>query len=179
MRLKSDTFITLSHFFSYVSTQFVPPSRPFSATTGTSLILLPLGPFSFPMPLCSTCCAPTPQKNGKAKHIIRSTNNVVHSLLFQTSTPTRYWVEGLHTTTCLMNHLPTKTISASCPRFALIGTPPFYKHLQVFGCACYPNLHVAFHSVSSSDTLLTIRHIGVFNSLPTALLPQAMLSSMR
>jgi hypothetical protein len=25
------------------------------------------------------------------------------------------------------------------PKFVLYGTTPFYDHLQVFGCACYPN----------------------------------------
>jgi hypothetical protein len=37
LHLKFDTFTTLSHFFSYVS----------SVTMGISLIMLPFGPFSF------------------------------------------------------------------------------------------------------------------------------------
>jgi hypothetical protein len=42
--------------------------------------------------------------------------------------------------TYLLNCLPTKTISASCPHYALFGTPPTYEHIRVIGCECYPNL---------------------------------------
>jgi hypothetical protein len=31
-------------------------------------------------------------------------------LLIQASLPGRYWTEGLHTATYLLNHLPTKAI---------------------------------------------------------------------
>jgi hypothetical protein len=62
------------------------------------------------------------------------------SLLFQASILARYWVEGLHTTTYLLNRLPTKAISTTSPYFALHGVAPSYEHLRVFGCAYYPNL---------------------------------------
>jgi hypothetical protein len=46
-------------------------------------------------------------------------------LLFQASILARYWVEGLHTTTYLLNRLPTKAISMTSPYFTLHGvTPP-------------------------------------------------------
>jgi hypothetical protein len=76
----------------------------------------------------------------KAERIIRTTNNIIRSLLFQASLPAQYWVEGLHTTTYLLNRLPTKTIQAICPYVALFGTIPSCDHLRVFGCACYPNI---------------------------------------
>jgi hypothetical protein len=59
--------------------------------------------------------------------------------LFQASLPARCWAKNLHAATYLLNHLPTKAISAPSPHFALFGTTPSYAHLQVFGCACYPN----------------------------------------
>jgi hypothetical protein len=74
--------------------------------------------------------------------MLRTTNNIVRTLLFQASMPPQYLVESLHTTTYLLNRLPTKTITASCPNTALYNTPPTYEHLQVFGCACYSNLSV-------------------------------------
>jgi hypothetical protein len=52
----------------------------------------------------------------------------------------RYWVEGLHTATYLLNCLPTTVIQAACPHLALFGSAPSYKHLRVFGCTCYPNM---------------------------------------
>jgi hypothetical protein len=65
---------------------------------------------------------------------------MLRSLLFQASISAHYWVEGLHTITYLLNHLPTKVISMTSLYFALHGVAPSYEHLHVFGCACYPNL---------------------------------------
>jgi hypothetical protein len=50
-----------------------------------------------------------------------------------------YWAKGLHTTTYMLNRLPTTTIQATCPHLALFGSAPSYEHLGVFGCTCYPN----------------------------------------
>jgi hypothetical protein len=69
--------------------------------------------------------------------MIRNTNDVMRSLLFQASLPTRYWVESLYTATYILNLLPTKAISAPTPYFTLFSTTPSYAHLRVFGCACY------------------------------------------
>jgi hypothetical protein len=85
-------------------------------------------------------CPYTSPQNGKDECIIRSINNVMCSILFQASLPAAYWVESLHTATFLLNQLPTKTIHASCPYFALFSTTPTYEHLHAFGCACYPNM---------------------------------------
>jgi hypothetical protein len=84
-------------------------------------------------------CPYTSTQNGKAEHIIRSVNNVIHTLLIQASLPGRYWAEGLHTATYLLNRLPTTMIQAACPHLALFGSTPSYEHLRVFGCTCYPN----------------------------------------
>jgi hypothetical protein len=84
-------------------------------------------------------CPYTSSQNGKAERMIYTTNNVMHPLLFQAFLPARYWAESLHTATYLLNLLPTKAISAPSPHFALFGTTPSYAHLQVFGCACYPD----------------------------------------
>jgi hypothetical protein len=61
-------------------------------------------------------------------------------LLIQASLPGYYWAEGLHTTTYLLNHLPSKTIQAAYPHLTLLGSAPSYEHLHVFSCACYPNI---------------------------------------
>ena len=85
-------------------------------------------------------CPYTSPQNGKAERIIRTTNDVIRSLLFQASMPPSYWAEALHTATLLLNILPTKTLDFSTPHFALLGSAPSYDHLRVFGCKCYPNL---------------------------------------
>jgi hypothetical protein len=140
LKLKSDTFTTLSNFFAYVSTQFGrtviaiqcdnghefdnSSTRIFLLSNGTQLRML---------------CPYTSPQNGKAEHIICSVNNVIRTLLIQASLPGRYWTEGLHTATYLLNRLPTTTVQAACPHLALFGSTPSYEHLCVFGCTCYPN----------------------------------------
>jgi len=83
LRLKSETFSALSHFFAYVRTQFGCPiksvqcdngrefdnsaSRSFFLTHGVSLRM---------------SCPYTSPQNGKAERILRTTNNIIRTLLF-------------------------------------------------------------------------------------------------
>jgi hypothetical protein len=114
-------------------------------------------------------CPYTSPQNGKTKHIIHTTNNVIRSMLFHVSFLARYWAESLHATTYLLNLLLTKATSAPSPHFALFGTTPSYAHLRVFGCACYPNTFpTAPHkiapvpdAVSSLGTLQSIKGTSV------------------
>jgi hypothetical protein len=139
LKLKSDTFTTLSNFFAYVSTQFGRTVKAIQCdnrrefdNSSTRIFLLSNG-----TQLWMSCPYTSPQ-NGKAEHIIRSVNNVIRTLLIQTSLPVRYWAEGLHTATYLLNRLPTTAIQAAC-HLALFGSAPSYEHLRVFGCTCYSN----------------------------------------
>ena len=108
-------------------------------------------------------CPYTSPQNGKAKCIIRSINNVVHSLLFQAAMPPHYWVEAFSTATSLLNILLTKTLDFSTPHLALLCKPAAYDHLRVFGCKCYLNLSatavhkLAPRSMSSLATPLTTK----------------------
>jgi hypothetical protein len=142
--------MTLSQLYpisSHVSTQFgstiktiqCDNGREFDNNSCTRSFLLTHGV------LLRMSCPYTSPQIGKVECIIRSTNNVMHSLLFQASLPAHYWIES---PTFLLNRLPTKAISVSCPYFALFGTTLTYEHLRVFGCACYPNMSAtAPHSV--------------------------------
>jgi hypothetical protein len=95
----------------------------------------------------------TSPQNGKAERIIRSINNVIRTLLIQASLLGRYWVEGLHTATYMLNHLPTMAIQATCPHLAMFGSAPSYEHLHVFGCTCYPNtIATVSHKLSPRST---------------------------
>jgi hypothetical protein len=137
LRLKSDTFTTLFNFFSYVSTKFGSTIKNIQCDNGGEFDNSHTRSFLTHSVLLRMSCSYTSPQNDKFERIIRSTNNVMRSLLFQASLPACYWVESLHTTTFLLNRLPTKTISASCPYFALFGTTPTYEHLRVFCCICY------------------------------------------
>jgi hypothetical protein len=74
-------------------------------------------------------CPYTSPQNGKAEHIIRSVNNIIRTLLIHASLPGRYWAEGLHTATYMLNRLPTTVIQVACPHLALFGSASSYEHL--------------------------------------------------
>jgi hypothetical protein len=103
-------------------------------------------------------CPYTSPQNGKAERTLRTRNNMIHSLLLQSSFPVRYWIDGLHTTTYLLNHLPNKMIRKSCPYVTLHGAAPSYERLRVFGCFCYPNLSTqAPHKLAPRSTRCAFR----------------------
>jgi hypothetical protein len=83
LKLKSNTFTTLSHFFAYVSTQFGCTVKAIQCDNGrefdnssTRTFLLMKGA------LLQMSCPYTSPQNGKAECIIRSINNVICTLLF-------------------------------------------------------------------------------------------------
>jgi hypothetical protein len=86
--------------------------------------------------------------------MIRMTNDTIRTLLLQAHLPARFWAEALHTSTYLLNRLPSTACPAPTPHQALFGTPPRYDHLRVFGCACYPNTAAtAPHKLAPHSTL--------------------------
>jgi hypothetical protein len=140
LKLKSDTFNTLSNFFAYVSTQFGRTIKAIQCDNGcefdnssTRIFLLSNG-----TQLQMSCPYTSPQ-NGKAERIIRPVNNAIRALVIQASLPGRYWAKGLHTVMYLLNRLLTTVIQTACPHLAQFGSVPSYEHLHVFSCACYPN----------------------------------------
>jgi hypothetical protein len=157
LKLKSDTFTTLSHFFVYVSTQFSRTVKVIQCDNGrefdnssTSFFLLSNG-----TQLLMSCPYTSPQ-NGKAERIIHSVNNIIRTLLIQASLPERYWAERLHTATYLSNSLPAMAIHATYPHHALFGSAPSYEHLRVFGCMCYPN-----KTATVPHKLSPLKHLGL------------------
>jgi hypothetical protein len=144
----------LSKKFAYVCTQFgrtikdvqCDNSREFDNASSHAF-------FATKGVLMQMSCPYTSPQNGKAERILYTINNMLHSLLLHASIPARYWVEGLHTTTYLLNRLPTKAITTTSPYFTLHGVTPSYEHLHMFGCACYPNLSAkATHKLAPRST---------------------------
>jgi hypothetical protein len=88
LKLKSDTFTTLSNFFAYVSNQFGRKIKAIQCDNGrefdnsyTQIFLLSNG-----TQLQMSCPYTSPQ-NGKVERIIHSINNVIRTLLIQASLP--------------------------------------------------------------------------------------------
>jgi hypothetical protein len=141
LRLKSDTFPTLSIFFSYVTTQFGTMVKSVQCDNGqefdnasTRSFLLTHGA------TIRMSCPHTSLQNGRVERIIRTTNDIMHSLMFQASLPASYWAKALHTATYLLNRHPTKTLDLNFQTLHFACVHPSYDHLRVFGCKCYPNL---------------------------------------
>jgi hypothetical protein len=88
LRLKSDTFSTLTNFFAYVRTQFGVTVQGVQCDNGREFDNLNARDFfSTHGVLLRMSCPYTSPQNGKAERIIRSINNVVRTLLFQASIP--------------------------------------------------------------------------------------------
>jgi hypothetical protein len=116
LHVESNTFSTLSIFFAYVSTQFDRTIKAVQCDNGCQLDNASSHTFfTTKGVLMWMFCPYTSSQNGKVKHILRTTNNMMSSLLFQTSILACYWVEGLHTATYLLNHLLSKAISMTSP----------------------------------------------------------------
>lgn len=88
LRLKSEVFNTLTHFFAFAKTQFSANIRSIQCDNGGEFdnIAAPAHTSSHKA-LHSACCVPIPQQNDKAERIIHSTNDILRSLLFQASLP--------------------------------------------------------------------------------------------
>ena len=61
-------------------------------------------------------------------------------MLIHSAAPTSFWAEALNTATFLLNRRPCHATGIVTPHHLLLGTPPRYDELRVFGCLSYPNL---------------------------------------
>jgi transposase InsO family protein len=122
LRLKSNTFPTLSNFFVYVHTQFGVPIQGLQSDNGHEFDNHSTRSFfATHRVLFQMSCPYTSAQNGKVERIIHTINNVVRSLLFHARVPPSFWAAALGMATQLLNILPTKTLSFSTPHFALFG----------------------------------------------------------
>jgi hypothetical protein len=111
--------------------------------------------------MCMSCSHTSPQ-NGRAECIIRTTNDVMRSLMFLASILAAYLAKALRTATYLLNLCPTKTLAFATPHFTLFGVHPDLSHLRVFRCKCYPNL-----SATTPNKLAPRSTVCVFLGYPS------------
>jgi len=76
-------------------------------------------------------CPYTSPQNGKAERMIRTTNDVMRTLLLQASLSPHLWAKSLYTATYLLNRLPSTASTAPTLHHTLFGTRPRYDHLRV------------------------------------------------
>lgn len=154
LRAKSEVLQCLLHFHAYTRTQFQLPLIAFQTDNGKEFdnhgLRTHLANHGVNLRLS---CPYTSSQNGKAKRIIRTLNDCIHSLLLHAAMPDKFWVEALATATHLLNRRPCQTSGAVTPFQLLLGCPPSYAHLRVFGCLCYPNQSsTAAHKLSPRST---------------------------
>lgn len=85
-------------------------------------------------------CLSTPQQNGLAERKHRHLTELALSILFQSKTPFKYWVEAFYTANFVSNLLPSAPLQYKSPFKLLHKQKPEYSFLRVFGTACYPCL---------------------------------------
>lgn len=85
-------------------------------------------------------CPYTSQQNGKAERILRTLNDCIRTLLIHSAAPASFWAEALNTATYVINRRPCRATGTVTPHQLLLGAPPAYTELRVFGCLCHPNI---------------------------------------
>ncbi|KAL1218709.1 Retrovirus-related Pol polyprotein from transposon RE1 [Cardamine amara subsp. amara] len=90
-------------------------------------------------------CPSTPQQNGIAERKHRHLTELGLSMLFQSKTPLKFWVEAFYSANFISNLLPSAALKQRSPHEALLKHKPDYSFLRVFGSACYPCLRPFSH----------------------------------
>ncbi|KAG9444818.1 hypothetical protein H6P81_016158 [Aristolochia fimbriata] len=85
-------------------------------------------------------CPYTPQQNGLVERKHRHIVEMGLTLLAQASMPKSHWDSAFATSVYIINRLPTPILHSKSPFDVLVGKPPDYSSLRVFGCLCYPHL---------------------------------------
>jgi histone deacetylase 1/2 len=152
---KTDTCATIQRFFQFIHTQFHVTIQCMQCDNGGEFLTTTLRDFfsSHGVSFRLSCPHTSPQ-NGKAERLLRTTNDIIRTLLIHAKLPPPFWVEALHTATHLLNLRPSRAIKNHTPHYSLFGVHPSYEHLRVFGCLCYPNLYATSdHKLSPRSSL--------------------------
>ncbi|KAK9049523.1 hypothetical protein SSX86_031509 [Deinandra increscens subsp. villosa] len=138
---KSDVFNVFSTFSKLIHTQFGAKIKQFQCDNGKEYANANFENFCRQNGMIFRFSCPyTSSQNGKAERTIRSINNIIRTLLAQSSLPPSFWHHALDMATYILNILPSKTLNYNTPTFLLYRRHPSYTHLRVFGCLCYPLL---------------------------------------
>ncbi|KAJ9565690.1 hypothetical protein OSB04_001656 [Centaurea solstitialis] len=138
---KSQVFEKFTHFNNFINTQFERKIKQFQCDNGKEYANNNFQNFCHQNGMYFRfSCPHTSSQNGKAERKIRTINNMLRTLLAQSSLPPNLWHHALEVATYLLNILPSKNHNFLSPTTLLYKCQPTYEHLRVFGCLCYPIL---------------------------------------
>jgi histone deacetylase 1/2 len=140
IRQKSEVFPIICNFFSYVRTQFGLHVLALQTDNGKEYDSTAMRSFlANHGAVLRLSCPYTSQQNGKAERVLRTLNDCVRTMLIHSGAPLSFWAEALQTAAYLLNRRPCRATGTTTPHDLLLGVPPRYDELRVFGCLCYPN----------------------------------------
>jgi hypothetical protein len=84
----------------------------------------------------------------------------MRTLLIHSGAPATFWAEALNTATYLLNRRLCRAIGILAPHDLLLGTPPRYDDLPVFGCLCFPNVS------ATATNKLSVGEVGLRKHCP-------------
>jgi len=79
----------------------------------------------------------TPQQNGVVKRKNKSLEELVRTILNETSLPKYFWGYAMSTTFYVLNRVLIRPILKKTPYELFKGKKPNISHLKVFGCKCF------------------------------------------
>jgi transposase InsO family protein len=140
LRHKSHVLATFVLFHAFVQTQFQCSIACLQTDNGKEFDNNALRSFlaAHGMVLCLTCPY-TSQQNDRAECVLHTLNDSLRMMLLHAGATLSFWPDALATATYLLNRRPCLTRNDLTPYQLLLGVPPDYSHLHVFGGRCYPN----------------------------------------
>jgi hypothetical protein len=142
LRNKSDVHSLFINFKTYVNTHFFLPIKFIQCDNGKEFNNFANRNFFLQHGiLLRFSCPYTSPQNGKVERSLCIINDIIRTLLIQSSMPSMFWAEALRTATYLLNIRPSSTNPNTTPFYSLFLSHTNYTELRVFGCLCFPNVY--------------------------------------
>lgn len=135
LRSKEEIFHIFQTFVAYVENQFSTCLKVLRSVSHKFQDFLQQKGF-----VSQRSCPYTPQQNGMAERKNHHLLGVVHTLLLESSVPSKFWVEALSTAVYLINCFPSEVLEFVSPYYPLFGSHPSYQALYTFGYVCFVHL---------------------------------------
>ena len=132
---KSDASSLLPSFYNFVFTQFHTQIKAIRSDNGPKFALQSF--YCSKLIIHQLSYVETPQQNSAVERKHQHLLNVARALRFQANLPLKFWGDCVLTATYLINKIPSPLLNNVTPYEKLLGHPPTYAHLRLFGCLCF------------------------------------------